>query len=412
MKNFFANIITAIIIIAIVIVIVLGFALLLNDFELDATSVTISAIVVGGVIVWGFIKTKDSREKAKAEQAKKDHEEQELRRYQASVRTGDIWAVQRFYNECVKEGIKDVNKESNRARLELYAQNKEIEGTKEELVAAFRKGQAAVTQLDTTSRINKLRMEEKTISDENRRYISQHGREKRIAICQDMIRECERKIAECESQFKKINSAASDVYNGYKQKEGDWAVLGGMATGIAGGAAGVATAIDVQQRNAEKRAYNQQLGSAVGQLAANSLMQISKEKINAENEKKTWEQNLERAKRALFEDLPSDTLMSCLDLRVDQKKKSETGAIRLKVNVKQNKGVFIYGDASAVVDGSIQVLIVADDKTVAKGIITFPYSGSSTYGKDFDIICNNSADVPNTYSVRFEPNNIWAIEEL
>lgn len=394
------------------IIIILGLALWAGDGELNSTAISISAFVVGWIIFLFLYFTKDARAEAKAEQAKIEYEEQALKRYQASVRTGEMWAAQQFYNDCVQAGIKDTHKESDRARLELYAHSKGIAGTKDELVIAFNKGRVAVINIAAENRLSKLRMEEKAIGDENRKYSSQHGRDKRIVICQDMIRECERKIAECTNRFNSVNSAASAVYNGYKQKESDWAVLGGMASGIAGGAAGVATAIDVQQRNSEKRAYNQQLGSAVGQLAGNSIMQITQEKSNAESRKNHWEQSLEKAQRALFEDLPADTLMSCLAFHVEQKKKSETGAVRLKINVKQKKELFVYGDASAVVDGCVQVLVVDDNKTVAKGVLTFPYSGSSTYGDDFDVVCFNNAPVPQNYKVRFEPYNIWAIEKL
>ena len=46
------------------------------------------------------------------------------------------------------------------------------------------------------------------------------------------------------------------VLSDSQQEEIDWATLGGIASGIAGGAAGVAVAMDAQIKNAEIRAQN------------------------------------------------------------------------------------------------------------------------------------------------------------
>lgn len=55
-----------------------------------------------------------------------------------------------------------------------------------------------------------------------------------------------------------------------QQKKSDWAILGGIAEGIAGPAAGVAVAMDAIQKNAEIEKWNQQNRAAVNRVAIRS----------------------------------------------------------------------------------------------------------------------------------------------
>ena len=361
-----------------------------------------------GLMAYNQSKTDENYQKNKQEFI----QNRETKKYQKHVSKGDPQQTERFYRECVREGIRDLRRPADKARLELYAKNHGIQGSTEDLMAAFEKGKEEAAKSDRAAkeaahkeRIQQLREEEKQISNANRAFANCFGQDKPIKMCEAEIARCDQRLQELENAYNSVISGAS----AFMQKKGDWAIAGGIANGLAGPAAGVATAIDVMQKNAEIDKNNQ----AVTNLSFGMQSQIVSQQIAVKEEKARWLSRLEKAKTRLVQELPQDQLMSLLSCRVTEKKISETGAIRLKVSVEQTKPLRIYEDVKAVVDGSIQVLVYdgkEKNRNCAKGMICLPLEGCVPFTQE--VICKGDASVSSIDKCKFDfkANKLWGVE--
>lgn len=94
------------------------------------------------------------------------------------------------------------------------------------------------------------------------KYANYYGRNKQIAYYSDPLEEARKPLNEYED-VKNAAQVAKTVYNAlansvepqYKRKQ-DWSIAGGIASGLAGPAAGAAIASDIQRKNAEADVYN------------------------------------------------------------------------------------------------------------------------------------------------------------
>ena len=94
-----------------------------------------------GNVIWPMQEAAKKREAQKAEDARRAREIADEQRFYKDAKKGNDRDAVRFYNLCVSQGIRNVAKDSDRARLDLFIKNKGFEGTADELVAVFKKGQ-------------------------------------------------------------------------------------------------------------------------------------------------------------------------------------------------------------------------------------------------------------------------------
>lgn len=90
----------------------------------------------------------------------------------------------------------------------------------------------------------------------------------------NQIRELQQEKRQLQAELDKTSKDMETIVRGtyaLQQNEKDWAVHGGIASGIAGPIAGIATAMNVQNENAQIRAYNEQVRK-MSQPAFNNVM--------------------------------------------------------------------------------------------------------------------------------------------
>lgn len=351
-----------------------------------------------------IVRNWDAEEEAARKREEERRKSKEQIRYRESVKQANDDDAVKFYRDCAAERILDMEKESDQERLMLYAKRNHIEGTKDELVASFQKGKEIATGVDREEKIKKLREEEKALEKENRAYLGYSGRDKLIQICKDEIQNNESLISECRGIIEQIQSGGSTLY----QKEHSWATAGGIASGIGGPVVGLAAAIDTQQKNASIRASNETLINVI----SNSVDPYYKKIVDAKEKIGKWQTILDKAEKCLVETNSSKNYLQYLDIEVREKKLSETGAGRIKLNIRQKNAFNIFGDANAVVDGSIKVLLKKNGETVGEGMYVFPYCGSGRkYGEFPEVVCYGSR-IPSAFDVEFVANNLWGLEKL
>lgn len=248
--------------------------------------------------------------------------------------------------------------------------------------------------------ILEAREEEEALQEFIDRYIYYRGREKRL----QMLTDYREMLIEQRAEKRTINS--SD----FMQKEHDWALIGGLASGIAGAAAGIATAMDAQAKNTQIRQNNAQIAASIYEI--NQKIQDNIDAL--ENNIKNFEQSIEETHIKLIgemDDATSKTLMNELVLADSDITVTKTGAaiIEVTVQAKQKQNLF-DGAVLAQIDGIIKAEFFSDNEAVGYAYLTLPMFGCDTSPSTLTGICTSTTDPNAKYSVKYSPVSLWLIE--
>lgn len=184
----------------------------------------------------------------------------------------------------------------------------------------------------------------------------------------------------------------------YQEKEKDWAVLGGIAEGIGGPIAGIATALNamhenegIKARNQERKEWASQQRAFYQDLARNAAKQTTGV---------TTLRDLEKKYMAVMAWSPL-TLFSLLRFsQTSAEIDSITGAVTVNTNWSQ-------ADTSLVIDGALRAkLYTAAGKLAGCAYLVLPKSGTVDFKGKLSGICVNP-EPSHSYSVRIEPINLW-----
>ena len=336
----------------------------------------------------------------------------ERREYERWEKEHPHWGAEEFYRQMRSAGFTSVETDTQKEKLRLYVKNKgmKLESGYKSWVDYFNLGKSEVERIENKARISALKRKEKEDEKNLLKYANLVGREKSTKYCKDRISECKKKIAQCESDEEKVKRGGEATYNLGKQKEHDWAVHGGIASGIAGGAAGVATAYSIQSKNAEIRENNQNLAKATAQLTVFQLDKIWKVKREAEENLAFWKKELEECKLKLVRMETAESLIEKLQIRVKNYTVTESGAVRLKIGCKCKEKQYINNDLEAAIDGEIKVIIKSSGKALGTCACVFNYEGVSTYEHTIEAICLGAKANNKELTFEFEPTNLWLIE--
>ena len=248
------------------------------------------------------------------------------------------------------------------------------------------------------NRIAHLKDEERKVYNELVKYGKYRKKSKRKIMLTD-YRELLKKEAEKNGKF------AEYMMYYAKKPEMDWAVHGGIASGIAGPAAGIATAINVEAKNAQIRLENYQNMKAVIPSSLNYLSRASE--LSKQVEK--IDEELKKIDLILIdESLSQKELLENIsfgDFEI------ETGAFVVKVKARAKGNFVIFEDVPAGIDGIIDAVVYKDEEVIGKAHLVTPIYGiTSTDTVELQGICLSGAKQGEKYSVKFEPKDIWAIE--
>lgn len=266
----------------------------------------------------------------------------------------------------------------------------------DELLSYFSLGENAVITVDV------IRAEEKAEREELDAFVHLTGRDKRIAMISK----------EAEPLRKSLQDSVHRLPDNYgQQKEHDWAVAGGIASAIGGGGAGVAAALDAQQRNVDIRRKNAQMAANVNTI--NTLV----DQIRSETEAKykTALNRMEETRlKLLGDDNDNQDLMSRLAVECKNLTVSETGAVRIEAEIRLNSQERVrirQGQIEATIDGVITARLMQNGVFKGKAYLTLPLLGvySETPSK-VKGICTSNNDPSAQYQVEFEPHHLWTME--
>ena len=311
-----------------------------------------------------------------------------------------------FYKECIEKGIEDISSPANNQKAELIAKRLGCKGC-ENLADYFEEGRKLYTQAEDQGKaaeeqkkLAELRSAEKEKYDGLTKYASFEGREKRVAILSDTQRQYYKKAAELEKGMRLLTHAS-------QQKEINWATHGGIASGIAGGAAGLAVAIDAQAKNAQIRAQNE----ANMRALTPGILAVHKSAGEYRQAAKDLQVSIDDAKIKLVADTPKDEVFSKLDIRVSQIAISETGAFTIQVSVKLTDDLMIFDNVQAVADGTFSANLYQEGHNVGNALLVLPTFGVDRTEAIIEGICLSGAKQGIPYEVQFTPHLLWEMEK-
>ena len=202
-----------------------------------------------------------------------------------------------------------------------------------------------------------------------------------------------------------LRNGASALIHASQQKEIDWATHGGIASGIAGPAAGLAVAADIQAKNAQIRAQNEANRQAFAPIVLTSYDGAAKHDKRAQQ----LLEEIEETKTKLVSDDDAWTCLKHLSFSDTMVEVSETGTCTVTTTAKQKTPMIIFGDVKAVIDGTVIAKIYDGDALVGLAKLVLPKYGvkDSTKLKGMCLYCGKPGK---EYTVDFTSTNLWAME--
>lgn len=367
--------------------------LLADGFDFSNSDLTVGFIVfsaIGVLSTWGGISLiKDSiKTKEKEKQLIIQKEEEKLNK---------------FYQKCKFEGITSLSSAINLQKATLIANALEINLdaiTIEKLFEETQQKFDTEERLQKEAKIKELRQEEQKQETAYAYYSDFTGRDKRIAMLTDRINAIQ------EALTSNVSKKIDTLYMASQQKEHNWALAGGLVSGLAGGAAGVATALDLQAQNAEIRAQNQANAASFATVA----IAMHEKQNRLLRDREHYQAALIDAKMKLVFDIPETSIMENLtfdNVKVDISK--DTGTFKVRAHVTVSDALKETEGRHTVIDGTVYANLIQNGECVGSAKLVLPLNGIRNED-DLIGMCCGSADTSIPYTVEFAPYKLWIME--
>ena len=344
-----------------------------------------------------------------------------------------------FYEKCLSMGIEDLSTKADIERAKLIAKNIGFTdfSNEETLKLCFNKIKSVIDEEqnikdieEKQAELNEIKAMEQEKEACLTKYAGYFGRDKQIVYYTDLLKKAQEPLDEY-NDSKEAADTAKLVYNAlsdsvepqYKRKQ-DWSIAGGIASGLAGSAAGISIASDIQRKNAEIDEYNRyaeeqakrqkeefrKKGSEVG----DSFMEKYNSSWGRETLKRAREQvkfyneKIEKVKIKLLEERDPVELLAMLSPTVKSVSTTETGTVESVISV-DSCNVKIFEEVNAVIDGSFSAVLWDDDDNFAGEIVfVLPFDGSAEK-QSIKGMCTSAKHSKN-YRLEFIKPKLWLIE--
>lgn len=299
----------------------------------------------------------------------------------------------RFYNECMNQGVRHMQSPAYRKKAALIAEQLGIQTT--DAVSLFEAAYKVVEEKEFAT----LKQSEQMAYDALTSYAECVGSDKKITMLKDMITVKNGEIEELLSPA--VNAEFS------KKREHDWAVHGGIASGIAGPVAGLAAAVRVSQANAQIRQNNARLAEL--QYKYLGVVAGDVQKLNRQIE--SLEEQISAHRTKVIPETSEIQIMSNLNIVVQETSISQTGAFLIKASVKCNTPVSIYNELPGVIDGTIAADLYQENQLVGTALMSLPVDGVDCKPVTVEGMGLSGANRLKGYKIKFRPYHLWEIEK-
>lgn len=311
-----------------------------------------------------------------------------------------------FYEELCESKCVELNTVAKKEKAKLiarkYTEINSDEDFEEFLILAkteYDKKVEQERQLKLESILNK----EKEFYEKTVKYAFLYGREKRKQYLLESLRKYidDKEHHSRLAGYAKTTGMNANTLTGANR---DWAVAGGIASAIAGPAAGVATALDVQNKNAIAQQNADELRTSAINVMIQQEMLANKDTKKIEAVQK----EIGNIDSKLVSDENPEHLFEQLCPTVTSQSVTETGALKATISIQMAK-TKIYDEVDAFIDGTIKGEILNNGKLVGEMIFCLNEKGS-LYDDSIDGICTTLKEPNASYELVLKPNILWAIE--
>lgn len=314
-------------------------------------------------------------------------------------------AKTKFYDECLKAGITELDTAEKEEKAKLIARRLGIDDGTDLASLLMEKNDEAAKAKEAKERKKRqeLIQNEQKQHNELTKYAHLTGREKRIRILTDQQDEMKKQLAQLRQQSQGSNTLARAT----QQKEQSWATHGGIASGIAGPAAGLVTAMNVEAKNAEIRAQNQAYMQAFAYRGINLAGRISYyEKAIAEAD-----EEISCAQAKMVAETAKEELIKLLSIKKPNVEISDTGAFKIQAKIERKGEIKVFNDlkTEAVIDGTISADLYQEGKKRGSALLVLPVFGLGP-AVTVEGMGLNGAKKDVAYEIKFTPYHLWAME--
>lgn len=256
---------------------------------------------------------------------------------------------------------------------------------------------------------------EETFINRSSKLFHLYGRDKRTQMLTNLIQDYDDKIQGLKDGEKALIQLGM-IYADQQQKESDWAIVGGIAEGIAGPAAGLAAAANTMASNTKIREHNAAMRRASMDIMS-GIPELSGDRYKLEKEREHIRQQLRAAESKVVLAEPSkNEIWKNTKAGKSAVKKNESGVltVTLPITIKEPFVLDIPDGVSMVVDGTIKGEVWFEDKLVGDVHFPLPLSGIPTNMTEevaLDGMCGRSVEFDGEYTVKIaDDQNLWIME--
>lgn len=309
--------------------------------------------------------------------------------------------LDKFFIECVLSKCNDFTKEKNVEKAKLFADKYHLlyPSGIETLYKEGLKAHGNVSEDIVSKKLAEQREMEEKEYNELTKYSDLYGKAKRIAMLTDRMNELLRRATSLDNQSDMLMRST-------QQHESNWGIWGGIADGLAGPAAGISMAMDVQAQNAKIRAQNEANMKAAAPLFFSYCGSASECRANA----KAIQKEINSMKEKLISDMPSEEVMKLLEVSNSTVDVSETGAYKITATIAVKEKLYIYDDVKAIADGTIIAHLYQDNIEIGTAKLVLPVNGVKNKVGIVGVGLFG-AEKGKNYSLKFTAHKLWLIEE-
>ncbi|MBR3865150.1 MAG: hypothetical protein IKM67_00380 [Clostridia bacterium] len=313
----------------------------------------------------------------------------------------------RFYQKCVDAGVHKCTTpyEIEKAKKIGESMGYHFADVKKEL-AAIEARHKADADLEEKKKQDEIRQQDKARSSYECSFtIYNAGYQKRIKMLNDAIIQ--------NKQGKKDHEKKADMIKigaGY-EKEHSWATHGGLASGLAGPAAGISVALDTMAENEQIRGRNAAKKALYGPAEWNERDMA----IDCQTRIKKYKKMIDEAPLKLISKETSAECFDKLEFSNIDCKLSQAGTYTVSATVSLKTPIKFIKDGDGVIDGTIRANIYDGAHKVGFAVLVIPAEGINNYGYITGTFVGSpspsDAQFNTKYTLKFEPIHLWAMEK-
>jgi len=376
-------------------------------------------LIFGGIGIGAFViyEIATGRAKQRVEERK-----EQMQQIIAQERAQEENRCINLYNKCVDLGFSSFEKDS----LKIFNTVAESMGyaDKEKAREDFLRGKE-LTKKNKKEKAESIKREQQVKKEQGlqqdlkksrelSKYYDLVGKEKTYKMYLDLLNNAKRKLIGLKKEQAETSRMARSLSSSLTEREVDWAVRGGIASGIAGPAAGVATALDAQSKNAEIRKRNAETNYSIAQMEVAIKSDIDANIAYWSKMVNEYTEKVNKASTLIVTDKTEEDIFKDIKVLTKKKEITDSGSVSIVVSIKpKNKSTLFDSDVPACYDGSILASVIRNNRSCGKTYLVLPIEGLEKDCQVKGIITGSfKKGDEKDIKIEYKPYHLWEREVI